>query len=44
VQEAVNNIARHAKATNAAISLHFRKTVIAVHIKDDGSASMWTRP
>ena len=36
IQEAVNNIARHAQAKNAIIGLRFKKTVIRVHIRDDG--------
>ena len=36
IQEAVYNIARHAHARNASLSLHFRKSFIRVHIKDDG--------
>ncbi len=36
IQEAVNNIAKHAHAKNVAIALHFKKSVIRVHIKDDG--------
>ncbi|MDO8568083.1 MAG: GAF domain-containing protein [Dehalococcoidales bacterium] len=37
IQETVNNIARHSKARNAEISLRFRKSNIAVTIKDDGT-------
>ncbi len=36
VQEAVNNIAKHAQAKNATISLHFKKNIIEVHLRDDG--------
>jgi signal transduction histidine kinase len=36
IQEAVYNIARHAHAKNARVSLRFKKTVIQVHIRDDG--------
>ncbi len=35
-QEALYNIARHAQAKNASISLHFKKSVIEVHVRDDG--------
>ncbi len=37
IQEAVYNIARHARAKNASVRLHFKKSVISVHVKDDGS-------
>jgi signal transduction histidine kinase len=36
IQEAVSNIARHAHAKNAAISLLFRKKVVKIKISDDG--------
>ncbi len=36
IQEAVSNIVRHAHAKNVGISLHFKKSVIRVHVKDDG--------
>ena len=36
IQEAVNNIVRHAYAKNAALSLCFNKNAIRVHIRDDG--------
>ncbi|MEE9400030.1 MAG: GAF domain-containing protein [Dehalococcoidales bacterium] len=36
IQEAVYNIARHAQAKNAIISLHFKKKVIRVRVRDDG--------
>ncbi len=36
IQEAVYNIAKHAQAKNASISLHFKKSVIEVHVRDDG--------
>ncbi len=36
IQEVVYNIARHAHAKNAHISLHFKKDVIRVRVKDDG--------
>ena len=36
IQEAVTNIARHARARNAVVALHFKKGAIAVHISDDG--------
>ncbi len=36
IQEGVHNIARHAHAKNAGLSLHFKKSTIRVHIKDDG--------
>jgi signal transduction histidine kinase len=37
IQEAVYNIARHASAKNAGVSLRFEKSVIGVHITDDGT-------
>jgi len=36
IQEALNNIARHARANTADVSVHFRKDGIQVSIKDDG--------
>ena len=36
VQEAVYNIARHAQASNANITLRFKKSAIEVHLQDDG--------
>jgi len=36
IQETVSNIARHAHAKNAAISLLFRKKVVKIKISDDG--------
>ena len=36
VQEAVFNIARHAHAKNASVSLRFKKSVIEVRVSDDG--------
>ena len=36
IQEAVNNIARHANARNTSISMHFNKSGIRVYIRDDG--------
>ena len=36
IQEAVNNIVRHAYAKNVLISLHFKKKSIGVCIRDDG--------
>lgn len=36
IQEAVYNVARHARARNAAISLRFKKSAIKITIKDDG--------
>jgi len=36
IQEAVSNIARHARARNADITISFTKEAITVHIKDDG--------
>ncbi len=36
IQEAVNNIAKHAHARNAGVSLHFKKRVIKVRVTDDG--------
>lgn len=37
IQEAIYNIAKHARAKNVAITLYFRKKSIKVLIKDDGS-------
>lgn len=37
VQEAVSNIAKHAHAKNVSINLHFRKSLIRVHVRDDGT-------
>jgi signal transduction histidine kinase len=36
IQEAVNNVARHAGARRVSLSVHFKKEVIRVKIKDDG--------
>lgn len=36
VQEAISNIARHAKAENVSITVEFRDTYIAIDIEDDG--------
>jgi signal transduction histidine kinase len=36
IQESLNNIVRHAKATRAIISLSFKKDVIKVSVKDNG--------
>lgn len=36
IQEGVHNIARHALAKNAQVSLHFRKNGIQIHFRDDG--------
>lgn len=36
IQEAVNNIAKHAHAKNVGLTLQFKKEAIVVHIKDDG--------
>jgi signal transduction histidine kinase len=36
IQEVVSNIARHAHARNTMITLHFKKGIIGVSIKDDG--------
>ncbi len=36
VQEAFSNITRHASAKNASVTLHFKKSDIKVHVKDDG--------
>ncbi len=35
-QEVINNIAKHAHAQNAGVSLHFKKNIIEVHVRDDG--------
>ncbi len=37
IQEAVNNIAKHAGARNAEVNLHFKKNTIGVRVRDDGS-------
>jgi len=36
IQESLNNIVRHARATRAIISLSFKKDVIIVRVKDNG--------
>jgi signal transduction histidine kinase len=36
IQEAVSNIARHAHAKNADLTLRFKKDTIVVHVRDDG--------
>lgn len=36
IQEAVGNIAKHAHARNADVTLHYRKGAIAVRVRDDG--------
>ncbi|MBI4304580.1 MAG: GAF domain-containing protein [Chloroflexi bacterium] len=36
IQEAVNNIARHARAENAEVILQFKRGAICIQIKDDG--------
>lgn len=36
IQEATYNIAKHAYAKNADITLHFKKRAIMVHVRDDG--------
>ena len=35
-QEAIYNITRHAHASNASVSMHFKRSVLRVNIKDDG--------
>lgn len=35
-QEALNNIVRHAKATQAAVTLHYQKNAVYLKIRDDG--------
>jgi PAS domain S-box-containing protein len=37
VQESIYNIARHAEAKNASLSIQFKKDVIIISVKDDGS-------
>ena len=37
IQEAISNIARHAHAKNASIRLHFKRSVVSVNVRDDGS-------
>ncbi len=36
IQEAFYNIAKHAEATSVEVRLHFKKSVIRMHIRDDG--------
>jgi len=36
IQEAVYNISRHARAKNAQVTLHFKRGMVQVDIKDDG--------
>ena len=36
IQEAIGNIVKHAHAKNVSVSLHFKKSAIRVHIRDDG--------
>ncbi len=36
IQEAFNNIARHAKASKTEVTIHFKKTNVSVHVGDDG--------
>lgn len=36
IQEAVGNIARHAHARNAEVSLHFKKSAVEARVRDDG--------
>ena len=36
IQEAIGNIVKHAHAKNVSVSLHFKKSTIRVHIRDDG--------
>ncbi len=36
IQEAITNIAKHSKAKNANIILHFKKNAICVNVEDDG--------
>ena len=36
IQEAVSNIARHARARNADITISFKKDTITVYVRDDG--------
>ena len=36
IQEIVHNITRHADAKSAHINLHFKKSVVRVHVTDDG--------
>lgn len=36
IQEAVNNVARHADAKRVSLSVHFKKDVVRVKIRDDG--------
>jgi len=35
-QEAINNVAKHAKASNVSVSLEFTKASVSVVVKDDG--------
>jgi PAS domain S-box-containing protein len=43
VQEAFNNIARHAQASKAAVSVHFKKDSIKVRIQDNVLALMFRK-
>ena len=36
MQEAISNIVKHAHAKNASVSLHFKSSVVRVHVRDDG--------
>jgi PAS domain S-box-containing protein len=37
IQEAVNNISKHAQARNTHISLHFKKNTVKVRVRDNGT-------
>lgn len=36
IQELVQNIIKHAKATNALVQLHYRKGILSITVEDDG--------
>jgi signal transduction histidine kinase len=44
VQEALTNVARHADATSASVTIDCRPGVLAVQVDDDGSAVPGTAP
>ncbi|KKK74866.1 hypothetical protein LCGC14_2879460, partial [marine sediment metagenome] len=42
-QEALTNVARHAEAENAAISLSFKDGILRVEVEDDGKGfNLWS--
>ncbi len=36
IQEAINNILKHADASHVSVSLYYRKNVVKIRVKDDG--------